>query len=63
MHWTKVLVFLTRFNQKNLTIYFLCFDRFFETEGIAVLAMLVSQYKIAIKEEPQFVGEDRKSVV
>jgi len=38
--------------------------KFFETEGIAVLAMLVSQYKIAIEEEPQFAGEtfeERKS--
>jgi hypothetical protein len=44
----------------------LCFDRFFETEGIAALTMLVSQYKIAIKEEPQFAGEtfeERKSRV
>jgi hypothetical protein len=32
-------------------------SRFFETEGIAILTMLVSRYKIEIKEEPQFVGE------
>ena len=32
-------------------------DRFFETEGIAVLTMLVSRYKITVKEEPQFAGE------
>lgn len=31
--------------------------KFAETEGTAVLAMLVSQYKITIKEEPQFAGE------
>ncbi|KAI9449693.1 cytochrome P450 [Russula earlei] len=31
--------------------------RFFETQGIAVMAMLVSKYKIEIKEEPQFAGE------
>ncbi|KDR75779.1 hypothetical protein GALMADRAFT_248468 [Galerina marginata CBS 339.88] len=31
--------------------------KFFETEGIAVLTMLVSRYKITIKEEPQFSGE------
>jgi len=31
--------------------------RFFETEGIAVLTMLVSRYKISIKEEPQFAHE------
>ena len=33
-----------------------CF-RFFETEGIAIMTMLVSKYKIEIKEEPQFAGE------
>ena len=40
--------------------------RFAETESTAVLAMLVSQYKITIKEEPQFAGEtfeERKSRV
>ena len=31
--------------------------RFFETEGIAVLTMLVSRYKIEVKEEPEFAGE------
>ncbi|TFK73973.1 cytochrome P450 [Pluteus cervinus] len=31
--------------------------RFFETEGIAILTMLVARYKIEVKEEPQFVGE------
>ena len=31
--------------------------RFFETEGIAVLTMLVSKYKIEVKEEPEFAGE------
>ena len=38
--------------------------RFAETEATAVLAMLVSQYKFKIKEEPQFVSEtfeERKS--
>ena len=33
------------------------FNRFGETESLAVLAMIVSQYKITIKEEPQFAGE------
>jgi len=40
--------------------------RFFETEGIAILTMMVSQYKITVKEEPQFAGEtfnERKSRV
>ncbi|KAJ6462196.1 cytochrome P450 [Mycena sanguinolenta] len=30
---------------------------FFETEGIAILTMLMSQYKVTVKEEPQFAGE------
>ena len=32
-------------------------SRFFETEGIAILTMLVSRYKIEVKEEAQFAGE------
>ncbi|GLB37532.1 putative cytochrome P450 [Lyophyllum shimeji] len=31
--------------------------KFFETEGIAILTMLMSQYKIEVKEEPQFASE------
>ena len=31
--------------------------RFFETEGIAILTILVSRYKISLKEEPQFARE------
>ncbi|KAF8474413.1 614/534 cytochrome P450 [Russula ochroleuca] len=31
--------------------------RFFETEAIAVVTMLVSRYKIEVKEEPEFAGE------
>jgi hypothetical protein len=31
--------------------------RFFETESIALLTMLVAKYKITVKEEPQFAGE------
>ncbi|TFY75699.1 hypothetical protein EWM64_g8312 [Hericium alpestre] len=31
--------------------------RFFETEGIAILTMLMSRYSVAVKEEPQFAGE------
>ena len=30
---------------------------FSETEAIAILAMLVSRYKIEVKEEPQFAHE------
>ena len=46
--------------------FFFCIFRFAETESTAVLAMLVSQYKITIEEEPQFAGEtfeERKSRV
>lgn len=31
--------------------------RFAETEGVAVLTLLISRYTISIKDEPQFVGE------
>ncbi|EDR04916.1 uncharacterized protein LACBIDRAFT_303796 [Laccaria bicolor S238N-H82] len=31
--------------------------KFFETEGIAILTMIVAKYKITVKEEPQFAGE------
>jgi hypothetical protein len=34
----------------------ICF-RFFETEGIAIMTMLVSRYRIEVKEEPEFAGE------
>ena len=34
--------------------------RFFETEGIAIMTMLVSRYKIEVKEEPRFHGETFK---
>ncbi|KAN0113944.1 Cytochrome P450 [Russula decolorans] len=31
--------------------------RFFETEGVAIMTMLVSGYKIEVKEEPEFARE------
>ena len=31
--------------------------RFFETEGVAIMTMIVSKYKIEIKEESEFAGE------
>jgi len=31
--------------------------KFFETEGTAILTMLIMNYKIEIKEEPRFSGE------
>ena len=65
MYWTKVRVSFYVFSiTASYYLFIYCFNRFFETEGIAVLTILVSQYKIAIKEEPQFAGEtfeERKS--
>lgn len=31
--------------------------RFFETEGITILTMLVSRYRIELKDEPEFAHE------
>ena len=45
------------FFPSNQSIYSFFFRRFAETEGTAVLVMLVSHYRITVKEEPQFVGE------
>jgi hypothetical protein len=33
------------------------FFRFGEAEGIAVINMLVSRYRLEVKEEPEFAGE------
>ena len=33
------------------------FFRFFETESIAVITMMISKYRVEIKEEPEFIGE------
>jgi hypothetical protein len=33
------------------------FSRFFETEGIIILTMMVLRYKIEVQEEPQFATE------
>jgi hypothetical protein len=33
------------------------FFRFGETEAIAVINMLVSRYRLEVKEEPEFAGE------
>ncbi|PPQ65685.1 hypothetical protein CVT26_000317 [Gymnopilus dilepis] len=62
---SQVIVYRETFNFEN-GVYIpssysgarACLGRkFFETEGIAILTMLVSQYKISVKEEPQFAGE------
>ena len=31
--------------------------RFSETESIAVLTLVISRYRVEVKEEPQFAGE------
>ena len=31
--------------------------RFFETEGVVILSMLLSRYKIELKPEPEFADE------
>ena len=33
------------------------FFRFFETESIAVITMMMSKYRVEVKEEPEFIGE------
>ena len=43
-------------SKKHSDLSSLC-DRFAETEAVAVLSILVSQFKMTIKEEPQFVAE------
>ena len=48
---------LIHFQSKSLIKIYLCLNRFFETEGVAALTMLVSRYKIMVKEEPQFANE------
>jgi len=54
----KVCVTASKFHPSFVCMVFnVSFHRFFETEGIAILTMLVSQYKISIKEEPQFAHE------
>ena len=37
-----------------LTLFFL---RFFETEGIATITMMMLKYRVEVKEEPEFIGE------
>ena len=61
MYWSKVYFFLFQIsNQKASSddqLSFFAFDRFAETEAIAALSILVSQFKVTIKEEPQFAAE------
>ena len=35
----------------------LIFFRFFETESVAVITMMISRYRVEVKEEPEFIGE------
>jgi hypothetical protein len=61
MHWSKVYLFFQISNQKKHSadlLSFCClYDRFAKTEAVAVLSILVSQFKMIIKEEPQFAAE------
>ena len=64
VYWTKVSKSYSFPINAILKIVIPFFFRFAETEIIAALAVLVSQYKITIKEEPQFASEtfeERKS--
>jgi hypothetical protein len=33
------------------------FSRFFETESIAVITMMMLKYRVEVKQEPEFAGE------
>ena len=33
------------------------FFRFFETESIAAITMMILKYRVEVKEEPEFIGE------
>ena len=63
MHWSKVYTFFLQKSPINKSILIIVFsflpscDRFAETEAVAALSILVSQYKITVKEEPQFEAE------
>ena len=64
-HYSRILCrcpCLSRETVRPVAVYLkvefsqICF-RFSDTEGIAVMTMLVSRYKIEVKEEPEFAGE------
>jgi hypothetical protein len=40
-----------------LCIYASSFFRFFETEGIAVITMMMLKYRVEVKQDPEFAGE------
>ena len=42
---------------KYLYVVFFFLFRFFETESIAVITMMVLKYRVEVKEEPEFIGE------
>jgi integral membrane sensor domain MASE1 len=48
---------LSKRHSLTINFIFFAFDRFAETEAVAVLSILASQFKFAIKEEPQFASE------
>ena len=64
-HYSRILCrcpTLSRETVRPVAVYLkvafsqICF-RFTDTESIAVMTMLVSRYKIEVKEEPEFAGE------
>ena len=38
-------------------VYLYISFRFFETESIAVITMLMSRYSVEVEKEPEFIGE------
>ena len=43
---------------KRLSVFFCLFlFRFFETESIAVITMVLLKYRVEVKEEPEFIDE------
>jgi hypothetical protein len=56
MHWSKVYLFF-KLPIKSILLINDLYDRFAETEAVAVLSLFVSQFKMTIKEEPQFAAE------
>lgn len=55
MPWSQVRDQWTYYRIETNTLYLLY--RFTETEVLAVLTLMISKYKITIKDEPQFASE------
>jgi hypothetical protein len=56
LHWETVRTVIVKLRAKCLHTS----SRFSETEAIAVINMIVSRYRIEVKEEPEFAGETFK---